>query len=801
MKKFIRHRLLFLPILLLAYTFAGYGQNASVSGKISNTSGEGLSFATVAIVNSPYGTITNEKGEYKLTELPSGEINLEVRLLGYRSQSITLQLKEGESLVRDFNLEKDVLRLDDIVVSATRNAVSTYNAPIIVNRIDDRIFQQTQSLSLSEGLNFSPGLRLENNCQNCGFTQLRMNGLDGPYTQILINSRPVFSTLAGVYGLEMIPTNMVEKVEVVRGGGSALYGGNAIAGTVNIITKDPISNSFEVGTNLSLIDGNTPDRAISVNGSIVDDKQKKGLSFYAFNRDRDHWDANGDEFSEITVLENTTFGLDAFYNPDEWSKIKLNLFTIDEFRRGGNLFDLPPHQTDITEQLDHRILGGNISYERFSRNLKHKFSIYSSITRVERESYYGGGGRILGPDDQLTEDDLLAINAYGESNDISLVNGIQYAYEFSNEWLLTAGTEHQYNDVLDEMPGYNRRIDQEVSTLGSYGQLQWKPTEKWSFLLGARYDQTSLDGIYELDIEQFTNDQDFGVFVPRFTAMYSMPVGLKIRMSYAQGYRGPQAFDEDLHIETVGGAALFTQLDPDLEIERSNSFNASLDYTYRKGNFESNFVVDGFHTHLENPFINANQTQLPNGIAVISKRNGSGAAVAGANVEANLAFSDKWIVQAGGTVQMAEYEKAEEIWAPEEITDANQDSIVTTSNLLRTPNTYGYLTTTWNPTKSLSLSASSIYTGPMDVPHVIDPDTEYTILERTPSFVELNLKGAYKIKLDEAFHLDLSVGVQNLFNNYQEDFDLGADRDAGYIYGPVRPRTLFMSLKFHFERF
>ena len=153
-------------------------------------------------------------------------------------------------------------------------------------------------------------------------------GLDGPYTQILINSRPIFSSLAGVYGLELIPSNMVEKVEVVRGGGSALYGGNAIAGTVNVITKDPISNSFELGTNVALIDGTTPDRTISANGSIVDDKLKKGLSFYAFNRSRDHWDANGDEFSEITLMENTSFGIDGFFNPDKLSKNKAeHIFT------------------------------------------------------------------------------------------------------------------------------------------------------------------------------------------------------------------------------------------------------------------------------------------------------------------------------------------------------------------------------------------------------------------------------------------------------------------------------------------
>ncbi|NBC06857.1 MAG: TonB-dependent receptor, partial [Bacteroidetes bacterium] len=673
------------------FSLALYGQESLIEGKISSD-GHALEGVSVALLDTPFGAVTDEQGQYKIKGVPAGEYTLQASYLGYRASTVVVRPKAGEVKAVDLALEPDVLRLEDVVVSATRNAVPAHRAPIMVNRIDDRVFNQTQSLSLSEGLSFSPGLRLENNCQNCGFTQLRMNGLSGPYTQILINSRPVFSALAGVYGLEMIPSNMVERVEVVRGGGSALYGGNAIAGTVNIITKDPVQNTFEVGSNLAYIDGDTPDRTLTVNGSIVDKDLQKGLSFYAFNRSRDYWDANGDGFSEITQLENTTFGLDAFFNPDDRSKVKLNLFGIDEFRRGGNRFDLAPHQTDVTEQLDHRILGGNLSYERFSKDKAQKLSAYLSATRVERESYYGGGGRVLQPGDSLTEADLLAINAYGQSQDLSLVGGLQYAHELSEDWMLTVGSEYQYNDVIDEMPGYNREIDQRVSTLGSYAQLEWKPSSDWSFLLGGRYDHLNIDGLYALDAETFRNERNFGVFVPRASAMYFFNPGLKLRMSYAQGYRAPQAFDEDLHIETVGGAALFTRLDPDLETERSNSYSASLDYTYRQPGFESNFVIDGFYTQLNNPFITANQLGLPSGVAVITKRNGAGATVAGVNMEANLAFSSRWMLQLGGTLQTASYEEAEEIWSPEAVNDANRDSVVTASRLLRTPDAYGFFT-------------------------------------------------------------------------------------------------------------
>ena len=103
---------------------------------------------------------------------------------------------------------------------------------------DDKVFKVANAVSLSQGLTFQPGIRVENNCQNCGFSQVRINGLDGRFAQRLIDSRPVFSALAGVYGLEQLPMNMIERVEVVRGGGSALYGSSAIAGAVSYTHLD-----------------------------------------------------------------------------------------------------------------------------------------------------------------------------------------------------------------------------------------------------------------------------------------------------------------------------------------------------------------------------------------------------------------------------------------------------------------------------------------------------------------------------------------------------------------------------------
>ena len=792
-QKRTRHLLLFCFMLFInGYAHA---QMSMLSGTVK--SGDAIvPFAALQLEGiENHGETTDENGAYKFEAVKPGEYTLTISCLGYKTRTQQITLQAGNN-TQDITLESDLLNLEQVVVTGTRRAVPVYESPIIVEQISTKTFEATQALSLSEGLNFSPGLRVETNCQNCGFTQLRINGLDGAYSQILINSRPIFSALAGVYGLDMLPANMIDRVEVVKGGGSALYGGNAIGGTVNIITKDPTENTFEVGINQSFIDMEAPDRTVYANGSIVNKDLSKGISLYGYNRNREHWDANGDGYSEMTELNNTTFGFNSFWNISERNKIQLNFNTIAEHRRGGNKFDLAPHQTDITEQLDHRIYGGGLSYEHYSKNYRHKFSVYASGQITHRDSYYGGGGRVLGENDTLTADDIAAINAYGNSDDIAVVGGLQYAFDWRENLVLMLGSEYQYNDVEDNMPGYNRTIDQQVGTLGSYAQLEWDPFKKLCIVLGGRYDYVAIDGAYNFGDEAYDNTQQLGVAVPRLSLMYDLTKAWKVRASYAQGYRAPQAFDEDLHIETVGGAARFIQLDPELETERSNSFTASLNYTQTSGKLQSNIVIEGFYTDLENPFILSDQVELDNGVAMITKRNGDGAVVQGINLEGNFAYTRKLTVQVGVTLQTAKYKTTEMFWEAEDSSD--ETPATTTDNVLRSPNTYGFWTLIYNPYKTLNLSYSGVYTGSMDVAHVIDPDTEYTTITSTSDFWEHNLKVDYTFELQKDFHLKLFVGMQNILNSYQADFDTGADRDAGYIYGPTRPRTAYAGLSFGF---
>ena len=150
--------------------------------------------------------------------------------VGYKTQEKEVTVSKDFTAVIHFPMEEESFMTDEVVVSANRNEVSRKAAPVVVNVMSTKLFEMVNSTDLAKTLNYQSGLRVENNCQNCGFPQVRINGLEGPYSQILINSRPIISALSGVYGLEQIPVNMIERVEVVRGGGSALFGANAVGG-------------------------------------------------------------------------------------------------------------------------------------------------------------------------------------------------------------------------------------------------------------------------------------------------------------------------------------------------------------------------------------------------------------------------------------------------------------------------------------------------------------------------------------------------------------------------------------------
>ncbi|MCF2874544.1 MULTISPECIES: TonB-dependent receptor [unclassified Tenacibaculum] len=781
----MRKQLALFAILFLQITYSAFSQN--VSGKITSKN-EPVPFASVYIKNGTIGVTANADGYYELN-IPIGKTIIEVSSQGFRKTSKQITTKPDEKINLNFELFEDVLGLDEVVISATRNRVERKETPVVVSTIKPRLLTATQSASMADGLNYAPGVRVETNCQNCGFTQVRLNGLDGGYTQVLLNSRPVFTSLIGVYGLEQIPTNIIERIEVVRSGGSALYGSSAIAGTVNVITKDPVLNTWEIGSNFAFIDGKSIDRTLTFNTSVVADDLNSGVSLFGMNRNRESLDVNGDGFTELVKLKNTTVGAKAFVKPTEKSRISVNLNSIKEYRRGGDKLNLAPQFTDITEELDHDTFIGGADYEVYSKDDSGKFQIYTSASYTDRGSYYGGlgGGR-------TKQDSILANNAFGTTKDLAWVNGLQYTKSFKNKDILTVGTEYNFTSTEDKIEGYNRLVDQSVKSLGVYGQYEWKPSNKFTALIGARLDNVNVDGTYTIGTISRNVNVSQTTLSPRLTLSYQFTDALKFRGGYARGFRAPQAFNEDVHISSVGGEPQFVILSDNLKTEFSNAFTGSLNYSKSINLLQLDFLLEGFYTTLENPFtLVSTGSTLSNGSIVEEVRNGSGAKVYGTNFEFGISPNPKWQFQLGGTIQASKYNDPQILFETDGTTPGESNIVV--NEFVRNPNFYGYINTSWIPNKKINIDLTGTYTGGMTVPRVIS-DTGFLRLNEVGDFFDLNLKLESHIDFNDNFMTTISAGVKNMFNAYQNDFDTGATRDSDYIYGPSAPRTFFIGIKF-----
>ena len=730
----------------------------TISGHvIEKDSEEDIPFATILIVGTDKGAVSNEVGQFKLTHLNEGSYTLRVSAVGYKTLEKTITVGSEYMAVVHFPLEEEAYVVDEVVVSASRTEVSRREAPVVVNILSPKLFEAVNSTDLAKSLNFQSGLRVENNCQNCGFPQVRINGLDGPYSQILINSRPIISALGGVYGLEQIPTNMIDRVEVVRGGGSALFGANAVGGTINIITKDPISNSFQVSSLLSNLSGKSWEQYMGANVSLVAKDNAYGIALYQSYRNRNLYDHDGDTYSEVGLLNMNTFGFRAYYRPSQWSRLNVEYHTTNELRRGGNKFDLQPHQTDITEQTKHIINSGGVSYDQFWDGYKHKLSTYASVQHTDRDSYYGA------------QRDTAA---YGKTDDLTGVVGAMYVGDYERflfaPSVFTGGLEYQHNSLHDRMLGYQRDMQQDVRIASAFVQNEWK-MRAFTLLAGGRVDNHNL-------IER-------PILSPRVNLLYKPQDSFQARLTYSTGFRAPQAYDEDLHVTAVGGEGVLIKLAEGLREERSNSYSGSVDYTTTLGHWQANVLVEGFYTGLNDVFILEDIGHDANGYAIKERRNGSGARVYGANLDAKLAHGKEAVLSLGFTAQRSRYIE------PEEWTDGQF-----TTRMMRTPDYYGYFTFTSEPVKHFDFSLSGTYTGSMIVPHYagfIEADR----METTSDFFDLNVKFNYTFVLHDHIKLQVNTGVQNILNHFQPDLDRGEYRDSGYFYGPTQPRTVFVGVK------
>lgn len=642
--------------------------------------------------------------------------------------------------------ENRLVEMDEVVVTGTRTEKKLSETPVRTELIRRDEIAIMGANSLADAVEFTAGVRVENNCQNCGFNQLRLLGLDGAYSQILVDGQPLMSSLAAVYGIEQIPARAIDRIEIVKGGGSALYGPGAVAGVVNVISRDPMASSGEIEAQVLDVDG-ASGYTVNALGASVSSNGHTRFTVYGQVDERDAYDRDGDGFSDITERQQEAFGFRLRQAVGDDADLSVNYSRTHEDRRGGDRLDLPEFQAEIAEAVQATRDVGGVSWSH-AVSPRFDYRLTGSFALTERDSYYGSG-----------QDP----NAYGKSENPVYVIDSQFNH-YLDAHTITWGGQYLYEKLEDSQPAYNRFTDETYENTGLYVQDDWRWSDTVNLVLGGRVDSSS--------------EIDDLIVSPRLAAMWSPDHALSFRVAYAEGFRAPQVFDEDLHITQVGGESQVIRNDPDLKEERSRSYSAGMEWTPVVGDGFALVEATAFLTTLKDAFFLDEQDDPTTPDQELFRVNRGGAEVYGVELNLGYQFSESFIAQVGYVHQQARFDEPEDDFG--------------SRDYFRTPDDYAVMSLTWKNPKLVDVFVGAKYTGPMKIPHYagfIDEDR----LETTSSFL------TWDASVSRAFGaFSLTLGVKNLTDEYQDDLDQGPDRDAGYIYGPRLPRTYFASAKYTF---
>lgn len=760
MKKYIIHSLSL--ILLFTTTLFASAESGKITGKVTDEDNNPLVGVNVMILNSTKGSATDVDGTFVINEVSTGTKTIVASMVGFTAEKTQLIVQPNQTTEINFKLRATLLEMGTVVVTGTTSPYLYENTPVKTEVVHNKLIRQQKASNLAEALSLQTGVRVENNCQNCNFTQVRILGFDGRYSQILIDGDPVVSTLAGVYGLEHFPDEMISQIEIVKGGGSALYGGGAVAGTINLITKRPQLNQTSISYQAQSLEG-VMDQQIGAVAEITNAMGTAGAFVYGSARNRNPYDRNGDGYSELGRLNSETIGFNMFYNPTKDGEISASLHRIHEDRRGGNDFGLKQHEADIAEWVDHLRWGGKVKWEdnindNFSYNVNYAFSL------LNRDSYYGG----LAEDTE--EAKLEALGFYGNAKEETHLGGVQATYN-TDMHTFTGGIEYHQSSLQDNSVKDKRYlIDETETNFGAYIQDQL-------VLMG---DRLILVGGLRVDKNSELEDP---VLSPRFNVKYEITHELNMRLAFSTGFKAPGHFDEDLHIESLAGNQRVIRNVDGLEAEHSTSYSGGFEFQGFLGKTPLLIGITGFYTELTDAFSEVEAPTSPDGLVIWNRVNSDGAKAYGIEFDFGIKPINDVEVRSGFTVKKGEYESEQEIF----------DGVFE-QDFLRSPNVDGYVRVSYDPSDELNLFTSAKYTGSMLVPN----EATSEIVEVNKSFVEIDLGATYKVPAFQSFGGALTLGIKNLTDTYQEDLQIGADRDPAYLYGPMLPRRIYFAFETSF---
>jgi outer membrane receptor for ferrienterochelin and colicins len=681
-------------------------------------------------------------------------------------------------------------QLDTLVVTGSAVAEPLKDAPVRTEMIGREWITRAASRDLAAVLDYAPGLRIETACGVCNTQQIQMLGLPQSYIAILQDGLPTFTGLAGVYGIEQIPAGLIDRIEIVKGGGSALYGPGAVAGVINLIPREPLENAGSLDFRVSRMRGNQESNRLPYDISGIYDwvlpEHDLAITGFANTSYVRPIDISGDGFTDVAERDFFAAGLRALWTPAPGSRVSVDFLHAGEDRRGGQAgraFDGPPNLALLAEEIKSRRqtlalkLGSELAPD-WDMNLAYAYA------RTRRDSYYGGTAALGSPDPLSPFFDPAWDPSLGFGDTASDLHFFDAALAWTpnDDHRLTLGAQYRNETLTDRQQTVDRLIDERYELFGVLAQHRWKINEIFTAETGARVD--------------FHSEVSDPILSPRATLMIEPHHSLRIRNSLGWGFRAPEIFDEDLHISNVGGDLQVINRDPDLKEESAVTFSVAPEWRVTERlRFESNF----FHTWLSDAFvINPDDDPLTDAEEFF-KTNAGSARIFGAEFNVGY-FADDWRLEFSWTEQRQQYADAQLLLGDDTFADP-ADNPIFSRRFTRTPRHLGQLKYTHEGAWFDSFIAAKL-TGPMLVPRVVSDTTTGDQIENrlreTPWFFNLDVGISKTLEIRENDRLTVSVGIRNLLDDYQRDLERGPFRDADYVYGPAFPRTFHAGVRWEF---
>ena len=732
----------------LSISITSYSQNNTLSGNIFDD-GEVLSYVNIYLKKNKLGTASDDNGFYEIKNIPNGTHTVIISSVGYKTKSVKISFN-NDKIIRDFSLVSNN-SLDEIVISGTLRPVSKSNSPVPVEVYSQTFFRKNPTPSIFESLQNVNGVRPQLNCSVCNTGDIHINGLEGSYTFVLIDGMPIVSGLSTVYGLTGIPQALIERVEIVKGPASTLYGSEAVGGIINVITKKP-TNAPLLSTDTFVSSWGEVNLDIGLRYNVSEKVQGLlGVNYFNF---QNRIDNNKDNFTDMTLQNRISI-----FNKVNIERKSNKIFTIagryvyedrwggemdweKEFRGGNQIYGESIYtnrwETFGTYELP---TSENIRFQ-FSANGHYQDSFYGE-TSYDAEQLIGFG-------------QLIYNKQLGEKHDLLL--GAAYRYTFYDDNTFATLNENG----VDNSPSI-------IHLPGVFAQDEISLSDRKKLLLGVRWDNNSIHG---------------NIFSPRVNYKWSSRDKSNIvRISAGNGFRVANVFTED-HAALTGARTV----EFDGELEPETSWNGNVNYV-KKINTENSFITmdaSAFYTYFNNRILPDYETN-PNKIIYA---NLEGYSVSkGISLNTDVLFTNGLAINAGATLM---------------------EVSVTENDIKRTQLLTESFSGVWSISYKFSNDFSIDYTGnlygPMRLPLLgeNDPRDEYS-----PWFSIQN------IQLSKKFNNSWEIygGVKNLLNftpaansinGADNPFDAGVNTelnperafDPSYVYASNQGIRAFAGIRF-----